>query len=778
LREENESVLHNVCVTAGSAGRLYSGRPGRPHWVPSNVFDFHHGMKGNRLLLAATFCGLAAVLSNAADLPPEGSLQAVLATVGQILEQAQYSQHKLDPGMGKQILETYLESLDLDKLFFTQEDIDQIRNAYGPGLNDDILLGNLTPAKNIFTIFRRRVDERVAKIGDLLSEHYEFNEDRSIISNRAKERWPAHAAEADDLWRDQIENELLAAKLNTAETEPGPEAIGRHYRELQTQIDGKSDAEVLRIFLEAVAQTYDPHSEYLGPSDWNQFKIDTRLVISGIGAEIRMKDGYAVIDRIFSKGPADRTGKLHIGDKIVAVAEGHGPFVNIVHSNLDQITEKVLGKSGSMVRLQIISSGTKNSTKRQVISLLREEIRLTEEEAQAELIEVDSQGVGQKLGWVTVPTFYGEPGRGTSVTDDVATLVGRLERKGIQGLVIDLRDNGGGSVDEAVRMSGLFISQGPVVQLKDPNKEIHLVTRQRGKVLYEGPMLVLENKLTASASEIFSASMQDYGRAAIVGDSSTFGKGTVQAVIELNRFVDKVDDLSDLAGALKITIEKIYRVTGESTQIKGVISDLKLPSLTEATAPTEDEQEHRLAYDAVPPAAADHLPQGQPLFLDQLRSRSAARIKENPLFQDLSSAIALANESTEKNRVSLNEKIRKDELADRTRLQNQADSDRKTARAQDHNKYYQLTLADVDKPELRLANYNGSEQDTLVHNPPDGLQLFPNPLSRGYGKSDPDELTENEAITRETLNILLDLVDLSRARPMATGSLEIGRCGY
>jgi carboxyl-terminal processing protease len=322
--------------------------------------------------------------------------------------------------------------------------------------------------------------------------------------------------------------------------------------------------------------------------------------------------------------------------------------------------------------------------------LVREEVRLTEEEAQAELIEMHLPGCVRKFGWITVPSFYGETNNstsGTSVRHDVATLLSRLEREGIQGLVIDLRNNSGGSVDEAVRMSGLFINQGPIVQLKDPNSEINVVKEQLGQVLYDGPMVVLENKLTASASEIFSAAMQDYRRAPIVGDSSSFGKGTVQAVVELDRFIDRIGDHPNLAGALKITIEKIYRVTGESTQLKGVMSDLRIPSLTENAALGENEQAHRLACDEVAPAAFDVAGNGKPLFLDELRNRSIARIKENPLFQDLAAEIALAAESTDKNRVSLNEKVREDELAEVARLREKGDFDRKIARAHDRNKY-------------------------------------------------------------------------------------------
>ena len=260
-------------------------------------------MKGIRIVLVAvlSYSGMASVVAD------EGTgavdLHAVEATVAQILEQDHYAQRKLDSNMAKQILETYLESLDYDKLFFTQEDIDQIKNEYSSGLDDDILLGNLTSAKNIYEIFKQRVDQRVAKINELLTQRYNFSSNRRVTANRAKEPWPANASEADKIWKDWIEKELLDEKLSTSPRKPGPEVVGRHYRELQNQIDHQDDEDVLRIFLEAVAQTYDPHSEYLGPFELNEFKIYTRLTISGIGVQIRMENGYATLDRIFPGAP-------------------------------------------------------------------------------------------------------------------------------------------------------------------------------------------------------------------------------------------------------------------------------------------------------------------------------------------------------------------------------------------------------------------------------------------------------------------------------------------
>jgi carboxyl-terminal processing protease len=487
-----------------------------------------------------------------------------------------------------------------------------------------------------------------------------------------------------------------------------------------------------------------------------------------------MENGYATIDRIFPGGSAARSGKLHIGDMIVGVAQGDGPFVNTVHTEMDKITALVVGQSGSVLHLQLISGKRKNPSKPRLVTLVRREVRLTEEEAQAQLIERPiAGGLIQKLGWITVPSFYGDSdhsNKANSVTQDVAALLKRLEQEGIQGVVVDLRNNGGGSVDEAVRMSGLFINPGPIAQLKDPTDAIHLLQGPLDKALYNGPMVVLDNKLTASASEIFAAAMQDYGRAVIVGDSSSFGKGTVQAVIELNRLMDRHDDAANSAGALKITIEKVYRVTGESTQLKGVISDVTIPSLTDTAEFGENEQEHPLTYDHVTPTANDAVGNNKPLFLDELRNRSIKRINEDAVFHDLSAEIHLIKQKLWDNCFSLNEEARRNEIAEEVCLRDKGDSDRITASAHDRSKYYRLMLADVDKPKLMLKRKAklGSAQKHAV---PDETAQCSNSLLPGIpGDNDLETATENEAITRETLNILSDCINLKRTPPMATNA--------
>jgi carboxyl-terminal processing protease len=739
---------------------------------------FHSSMKSVRTLLAASIVLVTVISRGATDRATDADLHAVMVAVAQILEQSQYSQQQLSSSVGKQVLDTYLTALDPDKLFLTLQDVDKIRGKYATGLNDDILLGNLIPAKDIFAIFRRRVDERLAQIDGLLSARYDFKTDRTIALDRSKENWPADADAADHVWQDRIENELLSANLGDSHTKLDLSSIRRRYKDLQAQVDTQDAEDVVRIFLEAVAQTYDPHSEYLSPTDLDEFRIDTQLTMSGIGAELRVADGFATIDRIFSRGPADMSGKLHPGDRVVGVAEGNGPFVDIRNSNLAHITKLVLGKNGSVVRLRIIAGHAKKQAAPRVVSLVRHEIRLTDDAARAEIIDLHLSGGTQRLGWITVPSFYEDPDNastGASASRDVAALVKRLKQERIEGLVVDLRNNGGGSVEEALRMIGLFINQGPALQLKDPAGDLHIPQEPAGNLLYNGPLVVLDNRLTASASEIFSAAMQDYRRAVVVGDSTTFGKGTVQAIIDLNRVIDQPGDSPDAAGALKVTIEKMYRVTGDSLQLKGVASDIQIPSLTESDSSTEIDMDHRLERDEVKPVSFRVTPNGKALFSDELRRRSADRIKRNPLFRDMLAEVLLTDAKIRTNRVSLNERVRKSDLAQLTHIRNKMDRDRNKSSAQDRNKYYELTLLELNKSGSRPAN-NESESDRSAEEPVvgDATSSFPSEPASASGEQSSDALAENEAITKETLNILSDLVSLNTTQQMAANPSQIG----
>src|SRR5215469_5992645 len=707
-------------------------------------------------VLCATNCSIGQLKQSSAD------SRQIAITVARLLEQAHYSRQKLDDTMAKKILDTYLEDLDYTKLFFTQADVDEIYHKYGPTLDQDLTVGNVQPAREIYNLFKTRVTDRISKIKDLLKQDYSFKSTKTVALDRHKEPWPANAAEADSLWRDRIEGELLQEKLNKLALEPGPKVVGKRYDQLLKNLDERDDNDVLQLFLNAAAQTYDPHSEYLGKSDLESFEINMRLSLTGIGAELKPEDGYAKVERLITGGPAQLSGKVSVGDRIAAVAQAKDAFVDVVDMKIDKVVELIRGKKGTVVRLMVVPANTADPSKRKIVELVRDDVKLTEQEAKAELIEKDlPDGTAEKLGWITLPSFYQDMERsrtGKSTSRDVAALIKRLEREGIQGLVIDLRHDGGGSLDEAIKMTGLFINQGPVVQVKDANGDVQVLKDQDPGVLYSGPMIVLVNRLSASASEIFAAALQDYGRAVIVGDSSTFGKGTVQTLLELGRFMPLLGGSSNDAGALKLTVQKFYRVAGGSTQLRGVISDVTLPSLTDNSEIGEASLEHPLPYDEVEPAAIDLANNRKPLYIDDLRKRSGNRVGQDGAFQDITSDMKILKDRLKTNRLSLNEKIRRDELDEDNDRKQKELTDEKKIDSQLQDKRFELTLADISKPQLKLL-----PKEALPTAGKDG-KASPTPGGEDLTDEENGSITaDSDAIRRETLNILGDLVDLQRS---------------
>ncbi len=698
------------------------------------------------------------------DKPNSADPRQVAITVGRLLEQGHYSRQKLDPEMSKRILETYLESLDYNKLFFTQEDVDQFSQKYGVNLGDSILLGDIQPAREIYSVFKVRVEDRIAKIRQLLKKDCTFKSSRTVALDRRKEPWPANIAESDALWKDRVEGELLQEKLNKLAVDPGPKVVGRRYDQLLKSVEERDDEDLIQVFLNAVAQSYDPHSEYLGRSDLESFEINMRLSLTGIGAELRSDDGYAKVQRLLPGGPAQMSGKMSVGDRIAAVAQAKDAFIDTVDMKLDKVVEMIRGKKGTIVRLQLIPANATDPSKRRVVELVRDNVKLTEQEAKAEIIQKDlPDGSIQKLGWITLPSFYQDMEKsrtGKSTTRDVAALLKRLEQEQISGLVIDLRKDGGGSLDEAIKMSGLFINQGPVVQVKDANGDIDVLKDREGNALYSGPMIVLVNKLSASASEIFAAAMQDYGRALIVGDSSTFGKGTVQTMLELGRFMPMLGNSSNDAGALKLTVQKFYRVAGGSTQLRGVVSDVRLPSLTDNNEFGETALQHPLAYDEVEPAPIDVTANRKPLYVDELRQRSANRVGQDQQFQDISEDVRQLNERLKSNRLSLNETVRRDEMAKEAKQREKEEADRKKAETDDHDRTYELPLADVDKPQLKLVE---QKQDPAKLAKAKSSRSTDNPVEAALDDDDSTSLADSDPGKRETLNILSDLIELGKS---------------
>jgi carboxyl-terminal processing protease len=723
-------------------------------------------MKNISIITVVAFSFLSSTCGHAEDKTKGGDQRQVAVTVGKLLEQGHYSRKKLDPDASRRILETFLQNLDYNKLFFTQPDIDGFSQKYGASLGDDLLLGNLQASKDIYTVFKKRVEDRVVNIRQLLKKEYPFDTSRSVSLDRRKEPWPANQTEADTLWRDRIEGELLQEKLNKLAIDSAPKVIGRRYDQLLKSIQERDDSEVSQLFLNSVAQSYDPHSEYLGKSDLESFEINMRLSLIGIGAELRSEDGYAKVQRLLPGGPAEMSGKMAVGDRISAVAQGKDAFVDTIDMKLDKVVEMIRGKKGTTVRLQVISATSTDPSKRKVVELVRDNVQLTEQEAKAELLEKNlPDGSVQKLGLITLPSFYQDMTKsrnGKSTSHDVAALLKRLQQEGIQGLIIDLRRDGGGSLDEAIKMTGLFINEGPVVQVKDYNGDIDVLKDKEGNALYSGPMIVLVNKLSASASEIFAAALQDYGRALIVGDTSTFGKGTVQTMLELGRFMPLIGNSANDAGALKLTVQKFYRVAGGSTQLKGVMADVKLPSLTDNPDFGESSLWHPLPYDEVAPAAIDVVANHKALFVEELKVRSARRVDQNALFKDMSEDIRQLQERLKQNRLSLNEKVRRDEMDEQNAQKEKENRDKKLAAVTSNDKVFQLALSDVDKPQLKLLEKKPEVAAKPTKAKPETSGDPTEDVLDDDDSSSAPSTVDSDPIKKETYNILSDLIGLSK----------------
>ena len=698
-------------------------------------------------------------------------------SVGRLLEEGHYTRQKLNEDVSRKFLQTYLEMLDFSHLFFTQKDVDDLNAKYGSSMAGDVLLGNLKPAYEIYALYTKRMDDRVAKIKELLKQPIDFKGSATVELSRQKSSWPKDDAEADQLWRGRIANELLQEHLSEHPIEPPAQLVARRYDRLARNVHEEDKDEQMKLYLDALAQAYDPHSEYLSKADMKNFSINMGLSLVGIGAMLRSEDGYAKIESLVPGGPAQADGRLKVGDRITAVAQGPADYVDVREMRLDKVVEMIRGKKGTHVRLLVIPSDATDPSRRKNVELVRDEIKLKDQEARADIIiRKDENGDPIKLGWLTLPSFYADMDKHQkSTTRDVLALLKRLKKENIAGLVIDLRRNGGGSLEEALSLTGLFLKSGPIVQTKDYNGSIRVSANPDPGIAYSGPMVVLTSRQSASASEIFAAALQDYGRAVVVGDKNTFGKGTVQTILPIGRFASLLGSRSDEDGALKLTIQKFYRVAGGSTQLHGVASDVILPSLSDLPEFGEGALKNALAYDEVAKARYTKWSDSHSLFIDQLRRRSEERVKNDPEFHYVMEDIGRLRHKLDENRISLNEDQRKKELQE-DKLRKETRSKERLVRNQEEPRIYRVTLDTVDKPNLQLIMYPGKlaeakKNGTTPKVDPDAASDADTDLIGGAGGADDD--TKTPAIDPErdeALNILADLVDLTRGPKTASAN--------
>jgi carboxyl-terminal processing protease len=694
-------------------------------------------------------------------------MRPVAATVAKMLEQGHYlhplSLSEKNPPrlesenpqtMSERVLKNYLQMLDYMHLYFTQDDVNEFMSRFGPSLSSQIPSGDLNAPREIFTRFRQRVEERVSKNKSLAEAPHDFKSSKTVEIDRKKAPWPASTDEADRLWSDRIEAELLQESLNEHPLNPPAKVVTKRYNQFLKNVNEQTDEEVIKTFLVALAQSYDPHSEYMSPSDMENFNIQMRLSLVGIGAVLRTDDGYAKIVEVVPGGPADKDGRLKPNDRIAAVAQGKGPYEDVVDMKLDKVVEKIRGAKGSQVRIQVIPANSTDPSKRNVIEITREEVKLKESEAKGEVIDYkEPNGKIEKFGWLTVPSFYAEMDRhgevdAKSTTKDVRKILGRMKKEGIEGLVIDLRRDGGGSLEEAINLTGLFVGAGPVVQAKDATGRVSVARDDEKEPFYTGPVIVLVNRLSASASEIFAAALQDYGRAVIVGDERSFGKGTVQTLLDVGKFMPLFHDHGAKAGSLKLTIQKFYRVSGGSTQHRGVLSDIVLPSTTDTPEIGESSLPNPLAYDEVDPQPVRHFTFTSPL-IEELKNRSSERVSQDAEFAYINEDMKRFREKLSLNQLSLNEKQRRDEMAKDKQMKKSRLAERKKM-PRPEPVAYEVTLDTVEKEKLPKVTVKGKLKAEKAAKAADGAD--------GEDEKE-DEGPFPDPIKAEALNILNDLAN-------------------
>lgn len=644
------------------------------------------------VVFGALIGGLAAVVPPASvygEAPPRVETmngprsldRAITRTLARQVSQLHLTGRKIDDEISKRSFKQFVEGLDPLKLYFYQSDIDQLMQSETK--IDDMVVqnGDITFAYDTFKLFLKRVDERIAEAHKLIDMQHDFNVDEMMVSDRKAAQYPKTPEEATDRWRRQIKYSILLLKadadsgslIKRDDEASGDEApkqltdeeikdrLHRRYRTLSTRWHQTDADELLEMFITAVTSSLDPHTTYMAPKTLENFRILMGLKLEGIGAQLGSEDGYVTVSSIVPGGAADKQGELRVGDRLVSVGQGQsGDLVDVVDMKLDQVVEMIRGAAGTFVRL-VVKPATGGEAKTLVIQ--RAKIELEDSAARGEVVEFAQKADGKpyKFGYINLPSFYMDmEGARKNVEDfrsttrDVRAILTDFKAKGIDAVVLDLRRNGGGSLTEAINLTGLFIDQGPVVQVKEPDGAVQVYKDDDTGVTWNGPLVVMCSKQSASASEIFAGAIRDYHRGIVVGDPATHGKGTVQSLMDLGAALSSSN--GPKWGALKITIQQFYLPDGQSTQKEGVPADVILPSITAQMDIGEGDLDYALENDRVKAAPHEDYKQVNSNLVERLRANSVARIEKNDDFDKLLRQIEAYNKQKDEQFVSLNEK--------------------------------------------------------------------------------------------------------------------------
>lgn len=624
-----------------------------------------------RIFRGSRYVALAAVLSCLFLIPSPTPAEPKVAKqdrliarlVCDFLKEGHLNKPAIDDEVSRRLFKHFLKGLDPYKQYFTQEDFDDFKKSE-TDLDDQLLAGDLSFAYKVYDVFVKRIEERQKLIEELVNAKHDYEAKESLDTDYDALPWAKNDNEIRERWRKRIKFDLLMQKVGEKPV-PDDEAkkkVLSRYQSLLKRWKQVDNADLLEIYLTDLTTSIDPHSTYMSPNTLDDFEIAMRLNLDGIGAVLRSENGQTVVVEVVPGGAAGKDGRLKPNDKIVGVAQGDGKYVDVQDMKLQDVVKMIRGKRGTKVEMKVVPVGKTDSV---VIELTRQKIELKSQEARSEIVEQGKKADGKpyKIGVIDLPSFYadqtlGKPSK--SATEDVRRLLKEFESKDVDGVVLDLRHNGGGLLTEAVSLTGLFIDQGPVVQVKGSAGGVkHKDDPEKGTV-YAGPLMVLTSRFSASASEILAGALKDYGRALVVGDSSTYGKGTVQTVIDIGDQVGGVPPPK--LGALKLTIQQFYRVNGDSTQAKGVLSDVVLPTLTEVLGGGETEQDYALPFDKVKPMDHENLALVTPELKALLQKRSAERVKASKDFDRLAKDVQLFKERKERKKVTLNEKELREQL--------------------------------------------------------------------------------------------------------------------
>ncbi|WP_447590243.1 carboxy terminal-processing peptidase [Aquipseudomonas campi] len=592
-------------------------------------------------------------------LQPDREQVIASLNVVELLKRHHYNKPPLDDARSQKIYAGYLKMLDPARSYFTASDIaefDRWRNQF-----DDLLKsGDLEPG---FTIYKRqlvRAQERLNYAVKLLQniDQFDFSVDETLLVDREKANWAKDTAELDDLWRKRVKDEVLRLKLTGKDNKAIQELLLKRYKNQLSRLEQTSGEDVFQAYINAFTQTYDPHTNYLSPDNAENFDINMSLSLEGIGAVLQSDNEYVKVVRLVPAGPAEKSKQIVPADKIVGVAQGDKDMVDVIGWRLEEVVKLIRGPKGSTVRLEVIpASNAPGDQTSKIVNITREAVKLEEQAAQKSVLKLEHEGQEYKLGIIKVPAFYldfkafraGDPDY-KSTTRDVRRLLTELQKEKVDGVVLDLRDNGGGSLQEATELTGLFIDKGPTVLVRNSDGRVDVLADEEKGAFYTGPLAVLVDRLSASASEIFAGAMQDYHRALILG-GQTFGKGTVQTIQELNH------------GELKLTLAKFYRVSGQSTQHQGVLPDITYPNVVDTKEIGESALPEAMPWDSIKPAIRPAADPFKP-FLAELKARHEARTAGNPDFVFVRDRLALAQELMKETTISLNEQTRRAQRAD------------------------------------------------------------------------------------------------------------------